>query len=84
MWASLVNWILQRVVYSGLSWLAQKTPAAISYIRELAAEYFRKRERSAKQEKALEETNKTLETETDPKKRANAYADAINSGRDNR
>lgn len=82
MWAKIGTWILQRVVLSGLSWLAQELPAWVKHISSLVMEYFRKKDRAVAQKEQIEETKKVLASSEDPEKRADAIVSAINSGRD--
>lgn len=82
MWAKIGTWVLQRVVMSGLSWLATELPAWIKHITALVQEYFRKKDRAVAQKEKIEETKQVLAVSEEPKERADAIVSAINSGRD--
>lgn len=82
MWASLGSWIMKQIVMTGLSWLAQTLPNIIAKWVIIARDYFARKERAEAQEKQLEKTEEILKVETAPEKRAQAYVDALNSGRD--
>lgn len=71
----IVQWIVQRVVLTFLSWAGK-------YIPHYLAEWKRKKEREIAQSEALKEYNEIVADEGSTKEeRAAAYAKLINSGR---